>query len=698
MAGTRGATAPGTPRSTDVTALLVSYSGHFGGGERLLVDYAGALQGERVLACPEGALAERARAAGLRVIPLPRRPLELRGPVRQRVAAAMALAAHGAEVRRLIRDLRPRLVLSSGMRSALALGALPLPSADRPWMVFLHNDLLPSPLVGGLVRAASRRFDRVVALSGAVARDLDPQEALGERLRVCHPGVDLERFPALPAPATPGGALLLGAIADWKRPGLALEALALASGRLPQARLVVAGAPLDEGGEELLAQLGTRIAQPDLQGRVLLAGRVDSASALGDSSCLLHCADQEPFGLVVLEALACGRPVVAPAGGGPAELLDDSVGRLYEPGNAAAAADALVEVLSDPQATLRMGAAARRRAEERHDVASARRRWLEAIGGPEPEDTAPGAGEGLALVTVIHDSEAELGAFLSSVRRHLPAAHVVVVDSGSSDSGAELARTSGGRVTVVELGENVGFGTATNRGLAATSEAVVAVVNPDVELVDDSLAALAAEVARPDRPERLLAPLVLLPGGKRQDSVHPPPGSGADLARSLVPPGALPPALALPLAPWRSGRPRRVGWAVACCVVAQASTLRRLGPFDERIFLYAEDMDLGLRAQRAGVETWFWPGARVLHKRAHSSERSFGGEPFDLLAVRRREVVARNRGARAARVDDAAQAVTFASRIALKRILRRPAAREARQLAALRRALRHRVPGRDRSS
>ena len=365
-----------------MTTLLASYSGHYGGGERLLVDYAGALEGERVLACPEGPLAEHARAAGLRVVPIPRRPLELRGSIRQRAAAAARLAAHGAEVRRLVRELRPELLVASGMRSALALGAVPLPLSGRPWTAFLHNDLLPGPLVGRLVRAASRRFDRAVALSHAVARDLDPQGALGERLRVCHPGVDLERFGALPAPTTPGEALLLGAIVDWKRPGLALEALALAATRLPQARLVVAGAPLDAGGEELLDRLRARIGQPDLDGRVRITGPVDSVSALGEASCLLHCADREPFGLVVLEALACGRPVVAPAGGGPAELLDDSVGRLYEPGNAAAAADALVEVLGDPRVTLRMGAAARRRAEERHDVAGARRRWLEAVGGP----------------------------------------------------------------------------------------------------------------------------------------------------------------------------------------------------------------------------------------------------------------------------------------------------------------------------
>ncbi len=84
-----------------------------------------------------------------------------------------------------------------------------------------------------------------------------------------------------------------------------------------------------------------------------------------------------------------------------------------------------------------------------------------------------------------------------------------------------------------------------------------------------------------------------------------------------------------------------VGWAVGCCIAARTDTLRRLGPFDERIFLYGEDLDLGLRAADAGVETWFRPDARVLHHRARSSGRAFGGEPFDLLATQRRAVVTR---------------------------------------------------------
>jgi N-acetylglucosaminyl-diphospho-decaprenol L-rhamnosyltransferase len=292
------------------------------------------------------------------------------------------------------------------------------------------------------------------------------------------------------------------------------------------------------------------------------------------------------------------------------------------------------------------------------------------------------ASDTLALVTVTHNSARELEALLGSIAAHLPRVRIIVVDCASRDETLEIARASESAVTVA-LAENVGFGRASNRGIVEVVEPVTVLVNPDVELLDDSLLSLASEVSRTDRPERLLAPLVLSPDGSRQDTVHPVPGSPPDLIRALVPAGLLPGWTGVALAPWRAQEPRRVGWAVGCALAAQTGTLRRLGPFDERIFLYSEDLDLGLHAATQGVQTWFWPSARVLHHRAHTTRRTFGGEPFELLAQARRDVIARRLGPRRARLDDAVQAATFGSRLVLKRALGRPASRERRQLEAL---------------
>ena len=409
--------------------------------------------------------------------------------------------------------------------------------------------------------------------------------------------------------------------------------------------------------------------RPDLDGRVELRGRVeDPRPVLEGASVLLHCADREPFGIAMIEALAAGVPVVAPASGGPTEIVTKACGRLYPPGAAAAAAQGLRECVGRPE----MRAAARARAAA-FDAAATREGWREAVGALRRHSRGQVVGD-LAYVTVTHNSARDLERLL----RSLPAdARVVVVDAASTDDSVAVARAHGARV--IE-GDNAGYGAAANAGVAACDAAVAVVLNPDVELVDDSLDALAAAVT----PDRILVPLVLLPDGSRQDIAHNGPAGWSDLAIALGPPAALPEPLRTKVEPWRAHAPRKVDWPVGACIAGRTDTLRRLGPFDPAIFLYSEDLDLGLRAQAAGIETWFWPQARVIHHQSHATTRAFGGEPYERLARQRHDVVARRLGERTAARDDLLQALTFANRLALKRLLRRPAGREREQLAAVR--------------
>jgi len=141
--------------------------------------------------------------------------------------------------------------------------------------------------------------------------------------------------------------------------------------------------------------------------------------------------------------------------------------------------------------------------------------------------------------------------------------------------------------------------------------------------------------------------------------------------------GTLPRPLRRATEPWQSAKPRRVGWATAACLVAQTQTLRELGPFDESIFLYAEDLDLGLRA-----ETWFHPEARVVHSGAHATTKEFGGENYDLLATQRRAVVRRRLGPTRAMADDVIELMTFADRALLRRLVGRSAKRETERFRA----------------
>lgn len=287
------------------------------------------------------------------------------------------------------------------------------------------------------------------------------------------------------------------------------------------------------------------------------------------------------------------------------------------------------------------------------------------------------------VVVVLHDSAAELDVLLRSIDAHLgERPQLVVVDTGREDGGAERAADWGAEV--LERRDNPGFGAASNAGLERARHDVAVLLNPDCELIDGSLAALAALAS--SHPPALHVPRLLNRDGSVQRSAHPLPGTiGALLCAPLHPP-LLPRALRERIDPWRADRARTVGWAIAACMAGDTGMLRRLGPFDPTAHLFAEDMELCLRARAAGIPTVLHPQLRVRHVGGHAVLRE--GEPFDALAARRRAVVGAIRGERALALDDAAQALTFATRAAAHAATCGDARRPWRQLKALARARR----------
>jgi glycosyltransferase involved in cell wall biosynthesis len=329
--------------------LFVSYSGVLGGAERVLLDCATRLGRPAVLACPDGPLAE---ASPLPVELLRERSPRLRGA---RAAATAGLAGFAYETARVTRRVRPAVVAAWSARAVLAGALLP----PGPKVVAVHHDFPAGLGVARALRLANRRAARVIATSGAVA------ESLGGGAAILAPGIDLEAWTPAPMPMSlPPRALMLGALVPWKRADLALGIAA----RIPALRLTIAG-PGD-----VPAALRARAARPDLDGRVEFAGALeDPRPAVAAAHVLLHCADAEPWGLVLLEALASGRNVVAPAQGGPREIVTPGAGRLYTPGDPVAGAAALTAQLEAPDP-----GAARRRAEAFPVEASAAR-FAEAI-------------------------------------------------------------------------------------------------------------------------------------------------------------------------------------------------------------------------------------------------------------------------------------------------------------------------------
>jgi len=290
----------------------------------------------------------------------------------------------------------------------------------------------------------------------------------------------------------------------------------------------------------------------------------------------------------------------------------------------------------------------------------------------------------LSVVVVLHDSALELARLLDSIDRHLPERpELVVVDTGSRDDGADRSAEWG--ATVVALPAGTGFGAANDEGVRRVNGDVTALLNPDVRLLDAGLVRLATLARKRDA---LLVPRLLNPDGSVQRSAHPVPGTTRALLPALVHPRLLPPVQRLAADPWRTEEPRTVGWAIAAALVARTALLRELGPFATGAHLFFEDMDLCLRAAERGAPTVLHPEVRLLHTGGHSTEPVFGGEPHEVIARRRREVVGERLGAGALVRDDAAQALTFAARAAARAAIGGDARRPRAQLAALRKARR----------
>jgi L-malate glycosyltransferase len=142
-----------------------------------------------------------------------------------------------------------------------------------------------------------------------------------------------------------------------------LDAFARAARALPAARLLVAGdGPLGEEVRRRVAQV------PELD-RVVLLGAVERPRAQSlMRECTVYCCPSlgEPFGMTALEAMACAKPVVATNAGGLRHLVPDGGGRKVAPGDPAALAAALEEILPAVELRRAMGEHNRRTVEERY--------------------------------------------------------------------------------------------------------------------------------------------------------------------------------------------------------------------------------------------------------------------------------------------------------------------------------------------
>ena len=227
-----------------------------------------------------------------------------------------------------------------------------------------HNDEAPLrkrhvSLVHGWL---SRLDDRIIVLSDHVGRYVvEVGRAPRDKIRRVYYGIDLNRPLALSDSAVralrreldlpPGGPFLLcvGRLDEQKGHPVLFEAMRRVLAQEPNARLVVCGGA-QQSGEEYAAYLKQLASHPDVDGRIIFTGeRTDVPRLMAACDLFVLPSRWEGFGLVFLEAMAAGKPVVATnVSAIPEVVLPDQTGLLVPPDDPVALAAAILRLCADP--------------------------------------------------------------------------------------------------------------------------------------------------------------------------------------------------------------------------------------------------------------------------------------------------------------------------------------------------------------
>lgn len=229
---------------------------------------------------------------------------------------------------------------------------------------------------------------------------------------------------------------------------------------------------------------------------------------------------------------------------------------------------------------------------------------------------------GVAVIVVSYETRELLDRCLVSLRDE--ALEVWVVDNASRDGSAAMVRDRHPDVNLIASDENLGFGRAVNLAAAGAQGHWLIAANADVALRPGAIGALLQAAARDGR-AGVFAPRLVLPDGTTQHSVHPFPTLPFTVAFSLgLPQRVRRWADRLTLEGfWDPARPRRVDWAVGAFLLVRREAFEAVGGFDERQWMYAEDLDLGWRLARAGWRTRYVPEALVDHTESASTRNAF---------------------------------------------------------------------------
>lgn len=225
----------------------------------------------------------------------------------------------------------------------------------------------------------------------------------------------------------------------------------------------------------------------------------------------------------------------------------------------------------------------------------------------------------LEILIVSYNTRADLAVCLQSLHDSPPArlARITVVDSASTDGTVEALAGGWPNVRWIRLDRNIGFGAANNAGLRQASAPLVLLLNPDTIVPAGAIDRLAARLEATGA--TAAGPRLVDASGRAELSFGPmltPWGEARQWLRGRA-----------MRSDWRwlrrygaalVGREQLVDWVTGACLLVRHEAALAAGLFDERFFLYEEDVDFCAALRAGGGRVLFTPAAEVVHLRGRS--------------------------------------------------------------------------------
>ncbi len=212
----------------------------------------------------------------------------------------------------------------------------------------------------------------------------------------------------------------------------------------------------------------------------------------------------------------------------------------------------------------------------------------------------------VAVVILNYNGRDDTLACLASVyRSNGIALDVIVVDNGSSDGSVTALKAAYPSLIVIENSRNLGFAAGCNQGISKAFERgdeYIVLLNNDTDVPPEALGLLAGHLEK-DSAIGAISPMIFYWENRERIWSS---GGRIDWARGI----------------WTNkgdrrylaGQPYEVDALSGCCLMIPATVLRECGLFEEKLFLYGEDIDLCLRIGRSGRKLVVLPAARIWHK------------------------------------------------------------------------------------